>query len=53
MFVATLLINKTSVKFTTILSLYHTTHIDEVIIDDMPFGFMPGKGTTDSIFIMQ
>ena len=24
-----------------------------VSIDNMPFGFMPGKGTTDAIFIMQ
>ena len=22
-------------------------------IDNMPFGFMPGKGTTDAIFIMR
>ena len=25
----------------------------QVSIDDMQFGFMPGKGTTDAIFIMQ
>ena len=24
-----------------------------VSIDNMPFGFMPGKGTTDAIFIMR
>ena len=23
-----------------------------VLIDNMQFGFMPGKGTTDAIFIM-
>ena len=25
----------------------------EVSIDNMQFGFMPGKGTTDAIFIMR
>ena len=25
----------------------------QVSIDNMQFGFMPGKGTTDAIFIMQ
>ena len=26
---------------------------DQVSIDNMQFGFMPGKGTTDAIFIMR
>ena len=26
---------------------------DDQVSDDMQFGFMPGKGTTDAIFIMQ
>ena len=26
---------------------------DQVSIDNMPFGFMPGKETTDAIFIMR
>ena len=26
---------------------------EKVNIEDMPFGFMPGRGTTDAIFLMR
>jgi len=40
-------------RYGTKLRHYHSMYIDrqQIAIDDMQFGFMKGKGTTDAIFM--